>query len=238
MNLSLGKTKTNRQQVNMVTFRLDHLTFALPIEPIRQIIEMVTITPVPQMDEALEGVINYHNLSVPVINMRRHIGMEVISAGLHTPLIIANISGRMVALMVDEVLDVIETPFDQITRPRDILPSGLRQTNLLKGIIQMPAEAILLLDLDHLFDPEETRTLVMAANSVKTAHARSQAATAKKASVAPAPAAPKPQPQPQPVDVPPAVPAPAIAPKTEAKPEPVNAPKAQPKPKPGKSKGK
>lgn len=227
MNLSLGKQK-NGHQINMVTFQLDHLTFALPIEPIRQIIEMVTITPVPQMDESLEGVINYHGLTVPVINLRRHVGMPESPAGLHTPLIIANIAGRLVGLMVDQVQDVISRSLDQITRPRDILPSGLEQTGLFKGIIQLPDQAILLLDLDHLFDPHQTRTLTAAASALKTQPSQPRLRAAK----------PAPEPAPAKADAPKpvkaAAPKPAPAPVVEKtpEPEPVAVAAIQPEPMP------
>ena len=65
---------------NLVTFRLGQQTCALPIEPIVQIIPMVTITRIPQVNHtvkgpalsadvpsAVEGVINVRGATVPVV---------------------------------------------------------------------------------------------------------------------------------------------------------------------------
>ena len=66
----------SEQQVIVVTFTLGSQTYALPIAPVRQIIEMVTITPLPQINHTIAGVINFHGVIAPVINMRRLLGLD------------------------------------------------------------------------------------------------------------------------------------------------------------------
>jgi purine-binding chemotaxis protein CheW len=146
-------------RVNMVAFRLGKQTYALPIDAVRQIIEMVTVIPVPQVKEAVEGVINYHSTTVPIINLRSHLGLPKDPLRLHTPIILVTISGRLVGLIVDEVLDVIERPKDQIVHPKDILPDGLGDAPLLRGLIQTENAVVLLLDLEHLFSSQSTQIL-------------------------------------------------------------------------------
>jgi purine-binding chemotaxis protein CheW len=136
---------------NLVTFRLDRQTYALPIEPIVQIIEMVTITPIPQVNHSVEGVINVRGAAVPVINLRRHLGLPEAKLQLHTPIILVQTGERMVGLIVDQVSDVLNVNAGQITCPSDLLPDGLSDAPLLRGLIQSPAGAVLLLDLEHLW---------------------------------------------------------------------------------------
>jgi purine-binding chemotaxis protein CheW len=144
---------------NLVTFRLNRVHYAIAIEPLQQIIEMVTITPVLSTEAWMEGVINYHGLSIPVVNLRRHFGLEVVPYRWHTPIMLVNISGRLVGLIVDDVLDVLAVPKDQISDPRAILPAGIPETSLLKGIIQMGENITLLINLAHLFDQRQVRVL-------------------------------------------------------------------------------
>ncbi len=144
---------------NLVTFRLNSVHYAIPIEPIQQIIEMVTITPVLNTTGWMEGVINYHGVSIPVVNLRRHFGLDVIPYRWHTPIMLVNISGRLVGLIVDDVLDVLAVPKDQISDPHMILPAGIPETLLLKGIIQMGEDITLLIDLSHLFDQRQVQAL-------------------------------------------------------------------------------
>lgn len=146
----------------LVTFRLDRQTYALPIAPIVQIIEMVTITPIPQVSSVVEGVINVRGAPVLVINLRRHLGLPESALQLHTPIILAWVDELMVGLIVDEVLDVLNLPGGQITRPAEILPEGMGEAPVLQGLAHTPDGMILLLDLDHLFLPQQVQALAQA----------------------------------------------------------------------------
>jgi purine-binding chemotaxis protein CheW len=161
-----------QNKTNLVIFRLNRIDYAITVESIQQIIEMVIIIPVLNTEEWMEGVINYHGASVPVVNLRRHFGMEVVPYRWHTPIILVNIFDRRVGLIVDEVLDVLAISGEQIIDPRSILPPGVPQVSLLKSLIQTEQNITLLLDLAHLFDQVQVRALSAAANALdkKTAH--------------------------------------------------------------------
>ncbi len=147
------------QQLHLVTFRLDRQLYALPIEPIRQIIEMVTITPVPQVRSSVEGVINFRGSAVPVVNLRQHLGMSKAPLKLHTPIILVNTCNRLVGLIVDEVLDVLDRLSSEIINPRDVLPEELGDTPLLRGLFRSAEKMIMLLDIEHLFSLQQANTL-------------------------------------------------------------------------------
>jgi len=159
----MGNPIEENTLLHLVTFRLDRQVYALPIEPIQQIIEMVTITPVPQVRSSVEGVINYHGATVPVVNLREHLGIVKTPMRLHTPIMMVYVSGRLVGLIVDEVLAVLDVPSNKIDRPQDILPEGLGKTSLLGGLFYTGGNSILLLDIEHLFAPQEAIALAEAA---------------------------------------------------------------------------
>ncbi|MFZ6031118.1 MAG: chemotaxis protein CheW [Chloroflexota bacterium] len=154
------------ERYHLVTFRLDRQVYALPIEPIRQIIEMVTITPIPQVSSLIEGVINVRGTAIPVVNLRHHLGIARIPLQLHTPIILVNASGRLVGLIVDEVMDVFDCQANAVVHPRDILPDGIGETPLLSGLIRAEENVIMLLDADHLFHAVHVQALAQAATSI------------------------------------------------------------------------
>jgi len=160
---NISKTE---QQVTFVTFHLGSQTYALPITPVRQIIEMVTITPLPQVNHIVVGVINFHGAMVPVINMRRLLGLPEIPLHLHTPIILTNISERLIGLIVDEVLDVIEKPSQKIIDPSYILLKEMGETPLLLGLIHAQNESILLLNPEHLIKSYNINALTEVVNSL------------------------------------------------------------------------
>jgi purine-binding chemotaxis protein CheW len=150
------------EQRTLVAFRLDQQTYALHIEPIMQIIEMVTIMPIPQISNAVEGIINVRGAPVPVVNLRRYLGLPEATLQLHTPIILAQVGELMVGLIVDEVLDVLSLPGGQIARPAEILPEGLGEAPILQGLAHTPDGMLLLLDLEHLFLPHQAQVLAQA----------------------------------------------------------------------------
>ena len=147
-------------QRSLMTFRLERQIYALPIEPIVQIVEMVAITPIPQVNHAVEGVVNYHGVTVPVINLRRCLGLPAIPFGLEMHIVIVETGGRTVGLIVDQVLDVLLLANGEVARPDAILPQGLNAATPLQGVVHTGGGTVLVLDPDGLFSCQQAQSLV------------------------------------------------------------------------------
>lgn len=149
-------------QRSLVAFLLGKQTYALPIEPIAQIIEMVTITAIPQVDGAVEGVINVRGKAVPVVKMHRQLDLPDAPLELHTPIILVIRNGQMVGLIVDEVIDVLKVSASQHASAEDILPEGLGKAAVLEGLVHVGDDVVILLDLEHLFLSGQAQALARA----------------------------------------------------------------------------
>lgn len=181
MQIVTEPTPAIQTKTDLVIFRLNQLHYALTIQPIQQIIEMVTITPILKTEAWMEGIINYHGNSIPVINLRRHFNLPVVPYRWHTPIIIVNVTDHQVGLIVDDVLDVAAFSAEQIINPRVILPPDIPETPLLKGMIQTADYVTLLLDPEHLFDQTQVRALNAAASALGEQTTHQPAAPAKAA---------------------------------------------------------
>jgi purine-binding chemotaxis protein CheW len=156
---------------DLMTFRLNQQTYALPIERIVQIIEMVTITPIPQVNPSVEGVINVHGAMVPVVNLRRHLGLSPGQLQLHTPVVLVQANGRMVGLIVDQVTNVLSLTASQVTRPADVLPDGLGDAPLLQGLVPTKNGMVLFINLDRLFSLDQMGELAEALTALPSVSA-------------------------------------------------------------------
>ncbi len=150
---------TSAETYNLVTFRLEQEVYALPIEAIIKIISMVTITSIPRVHESVEGIINMRGAAVPVINLRRYLDVPEVPLGLHTPIILVQVSERTMGLIVDEVIDVQEIDGERIARLGDIMPDKLGNVPILEGIVHTPEGTILLLNIEQLFRPSQIEAL-------------------------------------------------------------------------------
>jgi purine-binding chemotaxis protein CheW len=91
----------------ILTFRAGNQEYGLPVSHIIQIIEMVTITALPQMPPAVQGVINYRGRVIPVLDMRLRLGLPFQPYRLRTPVILVEVENRPLALVVDSVAAVL-----------------------------------------------------------------------------------------------------------------------------------
>lgn len=154
------------QSVTFVTFRLGSQTYALPITHVQQIIEMVTITPLPQVNPVVVGVFNFHGGLVPVVNMRRLLNLADQPPTLHTPIIMVNISSRLIGLIVDEVLNVLQRPAEEVVDPSNILLEEMGQTPLIQGLVREQDGSVLLLNPEQLLKPYSVKVLTQAVDSL------------------------------------------------------------------------
>src|SRR6185503_16973181 len=94
--------------LSVLTFRLGGQVYGLPITAVAQIIEMVTLTHLPQLPFAVQGVINLRGKIVPVLDLRTRFGLPFKSYQLHTPIILTHLNGQTLGLVVDWVEEVVE----------------------------------------------------------------------------------------------------------------------------------
>ncbi len=140
------------EQRSYVTFRLVQKTFALPIEPIAQIVEMVKVTALPHTPASVKGVINWHGILAPVLDLGVHLGAADHAFDWRSHVILVQYEGHYVGLIVDEVLDVIKLARHQISHPAEIFPPELSDSiRLIDGLARAPDQLLLLLDLNQLF---------------------------------------------------------------------------------------
>ena len=144
---------------SLVTFVLAEQTYALPIAPIVQIVEMVAITALPQADSAIKGVVNYHGVTVPVLDLRSTLGLPAVDMDPDTHMIILTAAERTLALAVDRVLQVADLPNQQVAHSQDVMPVGFEGAPLLKGVAHTAEGTVLVLDPEHLLTSSTVGTL-------------------------------------------------------------------------------
>ena len=163
VELTVKSLKSPATLRNLVTFRLGQQTYALPIESVVQIIPMITITSIPQVNHTVEGAINVRGTAVPVVNLRRHLGLRKTALRLHTPILLVQNGQGMVGLIVDKVIEVLSLPADEVADFADFLPGRLGVVPILQGLAYIQNSTVLLLNPDHLCLPHQAYALAHAA---------------------------------------------------------------------------
>jgi len=112
---------------------------------------MVAATPVPEALPWVAGVINLHGRVIPTVDLRQRFGQPTREPALADRLLVVQAQEQTMALMVDEVTEVLEVPANQV----EPAPASLSQSRPLAAVIRRDEELILVLNVARLLPSEE-----------------------------------------------------------------------------------
>lgn len=150
-----------------LTFRLARETFAVDVAKVREILDFVAITKVPQTPEFMRGVINLRGSVVPVVDMKLKFGMELTEKTVNTCIIVLEViienETTIVGALADSVQEVVELDPSQIEPPPRI---GMKLSiDFIKGMGKMNDDFVIILDTDKIFSFDEGTVLAEMADS-------------------------------------------------------------------------
>lgn len=140
-----------------LTFNLDRDHFAVNVLKAREVLDVKTITRVPQCPRFMLGVINLRGGVVPVIDLRLKFGLPQVEITRDSSIIVMEVVVEddpiVVGALVDSVDEVLELEEQQIEPPPRI---GTRlKTEFIQGMGSYGEKFIILLDIDRVFSAEE-----------------------------------------------------------------------------------
>lgn len=145
--------ETVKTYLKLVGFRLGDEEYAVDILKIKEIKLLMDITRVPKAPGFVEGVINLRGDIVPIIDLRKKLGLEVKPMGEDSRIIIVEIDHKMCGVIVDGVSEVIEIEESKIF-PAPPMVKGI-DADYLKGVGKQDDRILILLDLDKILTTRE-----------------------------------------------------------------------------------
>jgi purine-binding chemotaxis protein CheW len=145
------------ETVQYLTFKLADEIFAFDVAKVREILELTSITKVPQTPDFMRGVINLRGSVVPVIDLRLNFGMQCTEQTVNTCIIVVevNLNGEILVLgvLADSVQEVVEMEPDHIEPPPQL---GTKlNTEFIKGMGKVENTFVMILDIDKVFSSDE-----------------------------------------------------------------------------------
>jgi len=140
------KVKEIIELVQLVTFSMAGETYALEIQQVEAIINLVPITRVPKAPPHIDGVINLRGEIVPVINTRRRLRLSEVEKRPNNQIIILSFEEEKVkaGFLVDSVQEVIRLPESAIEPPSRV-SEGV-DVEYLRGVGKIDNKIIILLN--------------------------------------------------------------------------------------------
>ncbi len=95
-----------------LTFKLREEVFGVDVAQVREILDYIKITKVPQTPEFMRGVINLRGSVVPVVDMNIKFGMQRTEKTVNTCIVVVEVemdgSTTVIGALVDSVQEVFE----------------------------------------------------------------------------------------------------------------------------------
>ncbi len=140
-------------QGQYLTFHLNSQEYGVPIGTVREINQVLDITPVPQTPSFVAGVMNLRGRVIPVVNLRKKFGMEAVSNTKQTCIIVIETENSQVGMIVDSVRGVVDLKLEQIEEP----PTMGEESRMafIMGMGKTEEAVIILVDIQKALSKEE-----------------------------------------------------------------------------------
>jgi len=146
-------------ELQFVVFRVGPQEFSLDIFQVERILRYEKPATLPKAPEYLEGVVQYGEGVVPVVDLRKRLGVPA-SLREETRVMILQTDAHRVGVIVDQVVEVMRVEASTITAPPAMV-RGLAATYI-SGIISRPSRTIVVLNAGKLFTSKEKLALATA----------------------------------------------------------------------------
>jgi len=151
----------------VVGFRIGNETYGVRIGSVREIVRVPEITSVPNAPDAIEGVINLRGKIIPVMDLRKRFGIEVVQPDKRNRILVVELENKLLGLIVSSASEVLKIPPSEIAAPSTVFAEG--ESSYVTGVGKLKGRLIILLDIARLLRQPEFKKLEEAAEPVAVA---------------------------------------------------------------------
>lgn len=148
-----GYTEEVQEMKSFVLFNVGGVDMAVPIEKVREVIEVEDPTPLPGAPEYIKGMYNLRNSVIAIVDLSRKLGID---SKEETGRVVV-LGDMPVGLMVNKLRGILKTEEENIQPVEDL--TGVEE-KLLEGIIKTESGGIIfILDVDTVVQEEDLKLL-------------------------------------------------------------------------------
>src|SRR5262249_34294954 len=141
------RAEMKQDVVRFVTFKLGDGVFAADVFSVERVLRYTEPASVPDLPPWVEGVIDYRERVIPVLDLRRRVGLPVVTRGHETRVLVLTTQAGWIGAIVDEVLEVAVVPATSVSPPPPLFRGMAAE--FLRGIVKINDALIVILDVDR-----------------------------------------------------------------------------------------
>ncbi|MDE3074156.1 MAG: chemotaxis protein CheW [Chloroflexota bacterium] len=164
--LQVADAEAAEVSAQLVVLHVGNNSYAVPISRVQEIIRLPEITPLPEAEAFVEGLINLRGRVLPVVDLATRLGAGKTEPSKTARVVVAHVGEGQkneVGLMVQAVSRVLRVNRSDVEPASEMAIAGGRG---ILGVAKLADELILLLDLDAALAGVEAAAEVGAASRI------------------------------------------------------------------------
>jgi purine-binding chemotaxis protein CheW len=137
---------------HLATFFLDQEEYGVDVRQVQEIRRLSEITTVPRAPAFIRGVINLRGRILPVLDLKRKLGLGEVEARRATRIVVVRIGERLLGLLVDGASQVLKVPESRIEPPPEEVQE--KGGDYIRGVAKLDDRLIIVVDLERLLAHE------------------------------------------------------------------------------------
>jgi purine-binding chemotaxis protein CheW len=137
---------------HLATFFLDREEYGVDVRQVQEIRRLSEITTVPRAPEFIRGVINLRGRILPVLDLKRKLGLGEVEAQRATRIVVVRVGERLLGLLVDGASQVLKVPVSRIEPPPEEVQE--KGGDYIRGVAKLEDRLIIVVDLGRLLAHE------------------------------------------------------------------------------------
>lgn len=133
------------RQGKYMTFQVGTDVFGIELKYVNEIIQMQPVTPIPEVEHFIKGLINLRGKIIPVIDVADRFGKESFEYNDRTCVIVIAVKNIEVGLIIENIAEVVSIEEEDILPPPTV-GHGSIQNKFVRGIGKIGENVKLLLD--------------------------------------------------------------------------------------------
>ena len=144
----------------LVSFSLGEAEFGIAIQDVQEIVRLTKITAVPRAPSSVEGVVNLRGEVLPVVDLRKRVGLPTKAVGDSTRVVVVDLKGAKAGLIVDAVREVTRVAGRDLAPAPDLVAGS--EKDVIEGVARLNRgeRMILVLRPDKLLNRDELSKVV------------------------------------------------------------------------------
>lgn len=139
--------------LQIVSFRIANEEYGINIQNVQEINRMVQITQVPNSPDFVEGVVNLRGNIIPIIELRKKLGLPRKEHDKNTRIIVAGVKNTTAGFIADAVSEVLRIPQELLEAPPEIT-AGVN-SRYIKSVVKLENKLLILIDLEKILTGKE-----------------------------------------------------------------------------------